>query len=199
MGSQKGLGPAVRDVEGFKLILGGDGGGKGEWSPRQLPKGTSPAPWSSTLGQLPHASGKLLFSLPEDVGERSPLDISKNTKILQRLQSIVDKYEATKVPQATGDPSCPHFAAKDSPKGKWIGPYCDGKDPPSPPSPPSPSPPIPPSPPSPGPSGCGTCKVCFNPTNHKCQTDGTHRPKTKAACEAKGHIWCGQFTQEEYV
>jgi hypothetical protein len=70
--------------------------------------------------------------------------------------------------------------------------------PPSPPSPP-PSPPSPPPPPSPGPSVCGTCKVCFNPTSHKCQTDGAHRPKTQAACEGKGHIWCGQFTQEEYV
>jgi hypothetical protein len=61
--------------------------------------------------------------------------------------------------------------------------------PPSPtPSPPSP-PPSPPSPPSP--SQCGSCKVCLNPTNRKCQTDGAHRPKTKAACEAKSHIWCG--------
>jgi len=81
-----------------------------------------------------------------------------------------------------------------------------GSAPPSPPTPPSPPlPPTPPSPPSPtppsppSPSECGSCKVCFNPTNHKCQTDGAHRPKTKAACEGKGHIWCGQFTQEEYV
>jgi alpha-galactosidase len=84
-----------------------------------------------------------------------------------------------------------------------------GGTPPSPPSPPSPSPkpptpspptPVPPSPPSPPtPSECGTCTVCFNPANHKCQADGAHRPKTKSACEAKGHIWCGPSTFEEYV
>jgi alpha-galactosidase len=62
---------------------------------------------------------------------------------------------------------------------------------PSPPVPPSPTPPVPPSPTPPAPSECGACTVCFNPTNHKCQVDGAHRPKTKAACEAKGHIWCG--------
>jgi hypothetical protein len=182
--SQQGLGPAVRDVDGFKLILGGDGGGKGEWSPKQLPNSVSLAPWSNSSRQLSQVSGKLLFSLPKDVGERTPLDISKNAKVVDRLQSIVDKYEATKVPQAEGDPSCPHFAPRNSPKGPWIGPYCDGS---------------PPTPPSPGPSGCGTCKVCFNPTNHKCQDQGAHRPKTKAACEAKGHIWCGQSSMEEYV
>jgi len=198
--SQTGLGPAVRDVEGFKLILGGSGGGKGEWSPKQLPGqisegNTSFAPWSNPSGQLLRASGKLLFSLPEDVGERNPLDISKNAKIVSRLQNIVNKFEATKVPQASSDPSCPHFAPRDSPKGKWIGPYCDGKKPPSPPSPPTP--PSPPSPPSP--SECGTCKVCFNPTSHKCQDQGAHPPKTKSACEGKHHIWCGPSTFEEYV
>jgi cathepsin F len=57
------------------------------------------------------------------------------------------------------------------------------------PSPTPPSPPPSPSPPSPG--QCGSCKVCYNPENQKCQADGAHRPKTKAACEAKGHIWCG--------
>merc|ERR1712176_511442 len=75
-------------------------------------------------------------------------------------------------------------------------------EPVSPPSPPSP--PHPPSPPSPVPGVCGACKVCFNPTNHKCQADGAHRPKTKATCKAKGHIWCGRSTSgrstsEEYV
>jgi hypothetical protein len=73
--------------------------------------------------------------------------------------------------------------------------FYSGGNPPSPPSPsptpsPLPPPPSPPTPPSPGPSNCGTCKVCFNPANHKCQTDGPHRPKTEAACKAKGHIWC---------
>merc|ERR1719247_3902862 len=72
---------------------------------------------------------------------------------------------------------------------------------PKPPSPPSPSPPSPkpPSPPSPSPSGCGTCKVCYNPDNQKCQDQGAHRPKTKSACEAKSHIWCGPTAFEEYV
>jgi hypothetical protein len=64
--------------------------------------------------------------------------------------------------------------------------------PPSPPTPPAPpSPPSPPSPTPPSPSQCGSCKVCFNPSNHKCQDSGAHAPHTKAACEAKGHIWCG--------
>jgi alpha-galactosidase len=71
--------------------------------------------------------------------------------------------------------------------------------PPAPPVPPSPPPPSPPSPPSPVPTVCGTCRACFNPTNHKCQADGTHHPKTKAACEAKGHIWCGSSASEAYV
>merc|ERR1711924_251857 len=75
--------------------------------------------------------------------------------------------------------------------------------PPGPPTPPSPPPmppsPPPPAPPSPIPAECGTCTVCFNPANHKCQTDGAHRPKTKAACEAKGHIWCGSSTSDAYV
>jgi hypothetical protein len=65
---------------------------------------------------------------------------------------------------------------------------------------PTPTPPgPPPSPPSPSPSQCGTCTVCFNPTEHKCQVDGAHRPKTKKACEAKGHIWCGASSSEVYV
>jgi hypothetical protein len=79
--------------------------------------------------------------------------------------------------------------------------------PPSPsPSPPSPSPPAPPTPPPPpsppsppSPGECATCKVCFNPSNHKCQDQGAHRPKTKSACEGKQHIWCGPSTFEEYV
>jgi len=88
-----------------------------------------------------------------------------------------------------------HFNPKSN-KGtiNWAKPS------PSPPTPPSPpSPPTPPSPPSPGPSECGTCRVCFNPANHKCQTDGPHRPKTEAACKAKGHIWCGPSAREEFV
>ena len=33
--------PAVRDVQGYKLILASSGGGKGEWSPQQLPNSSS--------------------------------------------------------------------------------------------------------------------------------------------------------------
>jgi len=75
--------------------------------------------------------------------------------------------------------------------------------PPSPrppsPRPPSPQPPSPSPPSPPSPSECGTCKVCVNPTDHKCQDQGAHRPETKSACEAKHHTWCGPFTFEEYV
>jgi hypothetical protein len=43
--NQGGQGPAVRDVAGNKLILAerGGGGGKGEWSPQQLPNATQAA------------------------------------------------------------------------------------------------------------------------------------------------------------
>jgi len=88
-------------------------------------------------------------------------------------------------------PGIPH-------KKDGIGKITWGSSPPTPPSPsptpPSPTPPLPPSP-----SECGTCKVCFNPANHKCQDQGPHRPKTKSACEAKHHMWCGPATVEEYV
>jgi hypothetical protein len=53
--------------------------------------------------------------------------------------------------------------------------------------------------PTPTPSVCGNCRVCFNPTNQKCQDGGPRRPKTKVDCEAKGHIWCGPSASEEYV
>jgi len=77
-----------------------------------------------------------------------------------------------------------------------VGAACSSPSPAPPPSPPSPpSPPKPPSPPSPpSPSQCGSCKVCFNPSNHKCQDNGPRAPHTRAACEAKGHIWCGHST-----
>ena len=39
--SEKGHGPAVRDVKGNKLITNGDGGGRGIWSPEQLPNASS--------------------------------------------------------------------------------------------------------------------------------------------------------------
>lgn len=61
------------------------------------------------------------------------------------------------------------------------------------PRPPAP----PPSPPSP--SECGTCKGCLNPKNRNCNDQGVHRPKTKSACQAKRHIWCGPVAFEEYV
>jgi hypothetical protein len=83
----------------------------------------------------------------------------------------------------------------------FVESHASGPTPPSPPSPAPPSPPTPPSPPSPtppSPSQCGSCKVCLNPTNHKCQDQGAHAPHTRAACEAKGHIWCGPSSYEVY-
>lgn len=68
-----------------------------------------------------------LYFLPTDAGERTPLDASKHADVVAALQALVVQYEATKVPQVTGDPDCPAFSPLDSPQGKWIGPWCDGE------------------------------------------------------------------------
>merc|ERR1712048_884727 len=123
--SQGNNGPALRDVHGYKLILGGDGGGKGEWSLQQLPNASSLESDTTGSSPAPPTVGRLFYWLPGDVRERNPLDDSQYSKVIERLQSSIDAYDATKVPQLRGDPSCPSFAPIDSAKGKWIGPYCD--------------------------------------------------------------------------
>jgi arylsulfatase A-like enzyme len=114
-------GPAARDMNGYKLIVGGNGGGKGQWTPQQLPNYASPA----SFGLASIASGDALYNVYEDPGERAPLAIAFHSDIIKGLQQVVEKYEKTRVPQQGGDPSCPEFAPIDSAKGKWIGPWCD--------------------------------------------------------------------------
>ena len=54
------------------------------------------------------------------------------------LQAIIDHYATFKVPQASGDRSCPHYKPRNSSEpsvnitranltsgGKWVGPWCD--------------------------------------------------------------------------
>ena len=85
-------------------------------------------------GIQPPPSGPLLYNVAVDVGEHTPLDVTApaNAAAVQRLQSIVDEYAKTKVPQATGDPACPQFAGINTTnpitgeKAKYIGPWCDG-------------------------------------------------------------------------
>eukprot|EP00316_Scyphosphaera_apsteinii_P004296 CAMPEP_0119310046 /NCGR_PEP_ID=MMETSP1333-20130426/17671_1 /TAXON_ID=418940 /ORGANISM="Scyphosphaera apsteinii, Strain RCC1455" /LENGTH=512 /DNA_ID=CAMNT_0007314163 /DNA_START=26 /DNA_END=1564 /DNA_ORIENTATION=- len=137
--SQSHEGPAVRDADGFKLIASGSGGGKGAWSPQQLPNASSSCKVNDTYNQLSlieggagkslvgaDSEGLLLYYLPSDASERSPLDPAKNADVVARLQELIESYDKTKVPQVTGDPACPTFTPLDSKEGKWIGPWCDG-------------------------------------------------------------------------
>jgi hypothetical protein len=126
----------------------------------------------------------------EGLAKMDPAAIATPPKGLENGYVPIVLYQGYKKPSECVGPSPPAPPSPPTPPA-----------PPSPPtpSPPSPPPPSPPSPPTPVPSQCGTCRVCFNPANHKCQADGAHRPKTKAACEAKGHIWCGPSTSEQYV
>lgn len=198
-------GPAVRDTQGNKMILGGDGGGKGVWSPQELPNGTAPAAldsdaaafkpaalncsavlpgvclpgaqvgpelnttsagaccqacasakgcvaWTLNLDapvpgcflhhalpekprRSPHCtSGSSLpvptepapafFDLVQDFAERVNFTEIPSDAVA-RLHAIVAKYEASKVPQKTGDPSCSKYSPQTSPQGKWVGPWCD--------------------------------------------------------------------------
>jgi len=69
---------------------------------------------------------ELLYHLPSDEGERAPLDLTKHASVVARLRTLAAYYEATKVPQVSGDPACPPFAPLPSAEGAWIGPWCDG-------------------------------------------------------------------------
>ena len=136
--SQKHDGPAVRDEQGYKLILSSSGGGQGQWSPQQLPHVASSCDTNATYDKLSLLEGQpplfrdstagdvLLYHLPTDDGERHALDVGKHEAIVARLRALAVQYEATKVPQLTGDPACPAFAPLASKEGRWIGPWCDG-------------------------------------------------------------------------
>lgn len=56
--SQQHDGPAVRDAAGYKLLLGGTGGGKGTWSPQQLPNTSSPSESCARDGIAPGGGGE---------------------------------------------------------------------------------------------------------------------------------------------
>lgn len=134
--NQRAEGPAVRNVEGFKLIMAADGGGKGEWSPQQLPNTSLSSvqllPLSpdldgvvASLGPSPAPPAQVLFNVVSDPGEHTSLPLSAHTETVQSLQAIVARYAKTKVPQAQPDPTCPPFSGLNSTRGKYIGPWCD--------------------------------------------------------------------------
>jgi len=125
-------GPAVRDADGWKLLLTGTGGGKGAWSPQQLPNASmmasrvTPDGAASAIAELAAGVEPLLYHLPTDAGEHAPVDPTSHAETVRRLTALAAAYEVSKVPQITGDPACPPFAPRDSAEGKWIGPWCDG-------------------------------------------------------------------------
>jgi arylsulfatase A-like enzyme len=139
--AQGGMGPALRDVAGVKLIVGTSGGGKGEWSPQQLPNQTStslPGPAEKYLDprEVTHArqtDDQLVFNLASDPGEHTPLSAPlppSTAAAVATLLRIRAQYAATAVPQAVPDPSCPKFTGLNTtdPSGntaKYIGPWCD--------------------------------------------------------------------------
>ena len=128
-------GPAVRNSAGFKLIVGGDGGGAGLWSPEQLPNALHRA-WTpisrfyfSSASNSTNSSTQL-YHIADDPGERHPLSMAdpQNQAAAAELQQIVDQYKKTQVPQAVSDPSCPPFHSlhtTDNPPREFIGPWCD--------------------------------------------------------------------------
>ena len=78
----------------------------------------------------PGPPGPLLYNVESDPGERTPLPNSTaNLKIIAELQAVVDKLAQTRVPQATGDPSCPPFSGLNTTHNGsvqlYIGPWCD--------------------------------------------------------------------------
>ena len=128
--SQQKAGPAVRDAMGYKLIVGDTGGGQGAWSAEQLPNASSSSCETEEDARVALPRLKtlqpLLYYLPSDAGEHTPLDPSKHADTIERLMALISTYEETKVPQVKGDPKCPPFAPLNSSEGPWIGPWCDG-------------------------------------------------------------------------
>jgi hypothetical protein len=75
---------------------------------------------------------RLVFDLPADVGERNPLSTltAAQAAAVAALEGIAAQYAKTRVPQATGDPSCPKFSGINTtdPSGStalYVGPWCD--------------------------------------------------------------------------
>ena len=143
--SQSRHGPAVRNHDGFKLIVGGDGGGKGEWSLEQLPNKSSSSEYydpallsqrrafceAQAAGDGNRRAGggaqdSMLYNVVADRGEHTNLSLAENAIVVAELEAIVARYAQTKVPQAVGDPACPKFSGLNSSRGLYIGPWCDG-------------------------------------------------------------------------
>jgi arylsulfatase I/J len=182
--------------DNYKLMAQSTGTAK--WSGPLYPK--VPATGPQSIGCSPEVP--CLFDVVADPWERT--DLAKDhpnivSKMLARVNQLGEGYFEGHKPRYTKAAVCKATERN----GGYLTPQDWTPVPPAPPGPaPPPSPPSPappPSPPTPVPSECGTCRVCFNPANHKCQADGAHRPKTKAACVAKGHIWCGPSISEAYV
>ena len=77
-------------------------------------------------------AGPLLYNVIADPGERDVLNSTdaRYAEVVAQLKSGVASYEETRVPQATPDPSCPHFSginttAPDGSTSLYIGPWCD--------------------------------------------------------------------------
>ena len=113
-------GPALRDAEGWKLILG-TGGGTGDWPPQPSQNQSNQ---TNQTNQKPGGNDQRprLFNLNEDPGEHC--EVEEQQRITFMLE-LLGRYMRSAVPQATGDPSCPAFKPRKSLQGPWLGPWCD--------------------------------------------------------------------------
>ena len=123
----------------MKMILRGGGGGRGAWSPQQLPNasgalGASDGRTHSGVADQTGAAGAagpgpkgvpVFFNLVADRSEHHDLAGSVDASTEAALHAIVAKYQATGVPQKQPDPACGKFKAREDPEGKWVGPWCD--------------------------------------------------------------------------
>jgi len=155
---------------GSQIAWLNDTGADGVWKIVYNPEKGQCSEFLPPYGQMADKSGPFLFNLVADPTESHDV-CSKESARCAAMKRAVEDFKD----------SIQHSRASES--------QCDtGKGPtPRPPSP------TPPSPTPPSPRGCGSCRVCLK--DGKCQT-GTHAPKTKAACEAKGSTWCGPAANE---
>ena len=130
----------ARLLPGARITLFDQGRGLGgRASHRRVDNGEVVAPWARSSMAFDHGcqffqggddefredDPPLLYHLPTDTGERSPLDLTTHAQRVAALKALIREYEETKVPQVSGDPECPKFSPLNSTQGKWIGPYCD--------------------------------------------------------------------------
>mmetsp|Transcript_52028 Transcript_52028/g.116778 ORF Transcript_52028/g.116778 Transcript_52028/m.116778 type:complete len:531 (+) Transcript_52028:1-1593(+) len=124
-------GPALRNAAGWKLVLGG-GGGTGDWpSPPERHVESANLTFlnqsSDTDKRGDLQSSYMLFNLWNDPSEYHDVSAAY-PELVAVLAAEMNQYSATGVPQATGDPSCPHFLPRLSLHGPYIGPWCDDAD-----------------------------------------------------------------------